>query len=39
MAGSSVVQPAELTGEMTHFPNSESRLPVDLGTPKKDGQP
>lgn len=39
LAGSSVVQPAQLTGEMAQFPNSESMLPVDLGTPKKDGQP
>lgn len=38
MAGSRVVQPEELTSEVARFPNSESMLLVDLGTPKKDGQ-
>jgi len=38
LAGSRAVHPAELTSEMTRFPNSESMLPVDPGTPEKDGQ-
>lgn len=37
LAGLRVVQP-ELTSEMTQFPKSESMLPVDHGTPKRDGQ-
>lgn len=38
LAGATAAQLGALTSEGTQFPNSDSLLPVDLGTPKADGQ-